>query len=261
MDYPLTPEKWASESIRPLVGTQVDALFYNLCSSDGYCCELENGQILMDNFEKLEEAWVWRYRENTKRLIAADANPPKLAVEYCRKLGIKALPVVRMNDPHDQCGYKYEATAFKIENPQFLIGYGDYVDWEQNAAGHPRPGTLDARCWGLFDYAHEEVREHKFKIIEEFITRWDNDGVSLDFERDPWYFREKDKPGNTAVMTELVRRVRAVLDRVAEERGRPQYLHVRVGPRIEESLRRGLDVRTWVEAFHYPHLRSSRGRA
>src|SRR3990170_14074 len=83
-DYSLTPEKWAAESIRPLVNTQIDALFYNLCSSDGYVCQLRSGQILMDNFDKLPDAWVGRYRENTKRLIAQDANPPKLAVEYAR---------------------------------------------------------------------------------------------------------------------------------------------------------------------------------
>ncbi len=55
-EYPLTPEKWAAESIRPLVNTQVDTLFYNLCSSDGYVCELESGPILMENFEKLDPA-------------------------------------------------------------------------------------------------------------------------------------------------------------------------------------------------------------
>ena len=80
-DYPLTPEKWAEESIRPLVNTQVDALFYNLCSSDGFACELKNGQILVDNFEKLSDAWVWRYRENTHKLVEAGANPPKMGYE------------------------------------------------------------------------------------------------------------------------------------------------------------------------------------
>ena len=46
-DYPLTPEEWVAECLQRLTNTQVDTLFYNLCSSDGYVCELENGQILM----------------------------------------------------------------------------------------------------------------------------------------------------------------------------------------------------------------------
>ncbi|HWB97719.1 MAG TPA: hypothetical protein VG672_13490, partial [Bryobacteraceae bacterium] len=80
-DYPLTRERWVEECIHPLMGTQVDAIFYNLCSSDGYVAELKSGELLMDSFPQLGDSWVWRYRENTKRLIAGDANPPKLAVE------------------------------------------------------------------------------------------------------------------------------------------------------------------------------------
>jgi len=247
VDYPLTPEKWASESIRPLVGTQVDALFYNLCSSDGYCCGLENGQILMDNFEKVGNAWVWRYRENTKKLIEADANPPKLAVEYCRKLGIKCVPVVRMNDAHDMY-FRYEVTAYKKANPHLLIGYEKgYVDWEKGVLSYPETGTIDSHTWGMFDYAHEEVREHRFRIVEEFITRWDNDGVSLDFDRDPWYFKTEGCEENCRLMTELIRRIRGVLDEQAKKRGKPQYLHVRLIPEIDVCWNRGLDIRTWVE--------------
>ena len=247
VDYPLTPEKWVAESIRPLVNTQVDTLFYNLCSSDGYCCGLETGQILMDNFDKLGDAWVWRYRENTKNLIAHDANPPKLAVEYAKKLGIKALPVVRMNDPHDQF-YKYEVSAFKLANPHLVIGHKTgYVDWEKGAQGHADPKSLDSRVWGLFDYAHQEVRDHKLAIIEEFITRWDNDGVSLDFERDPWLFVEEGKPENADLLTDLLRRVREVLDTTARARKRPQHLHVRVLPDVDLCYARGMDVKTWIE--------------
>ena len=37
-DYPLTADEWVGECMRPLAGTNVDCLLYNLCSSDGYCC-------------------------------------------------------------------------------------------------------------------------------------------------------------------------------------------------------------------------------
>ena len=84
VDYPLTPEVYVRESIQPLVNTHVDALFYNLCSSDAYCCELENGEILCDAFPTMDAAWVWRYRENVKKMVEAGANPPDIAVEYVR---------------------------------------------------------------------------------------------------------------------------------------------------------------------------------
>ena len=246
-DYPLTPEKWVAECIRPLVNTQVDTLFYNLCSSDGYCCQLQNGQILMDNFEKLGDAWVWRYRENTKRLIECGANPPDLACKYGHQLNLKVLPVVRMNDPHDMY-YKYEVSAFKLENPHLLIGHDKgYADWEKGWRGHPDKKSIACFTWGLFDYAHEEVRRHKLAIVGEFVTRWDNDGISLDFDRDPWLFKEEGDPKNAEIMTAFIGQVRAILDGTAKERGRPMYLHVRVIPDVDACLARGMDVRRWVE--------------
>ena len=245
VDYPLTQERWVAESIRPLVGTQVDTLFYNLCSSDGYCCELRSGQILMDNIEKLSDAWVWRYRENTKQLVAADANPPKLAVEHGHRLGLTVIPIVRMNDMHDMF-YKDEVSQFKLDNPHLLLGYGKYNDWEKGARAHPHRERMESLTWGSFDFVHHEVRDHKLAIIEEFISRWDNDGISLDFDRDPWLFQEGDGEANAALITEMVRKTRSVLDRESGKRGRPMYLHVRVIPDMALCLDRGMDVKAWV---------------
>jgi hypothetical protein len=245
-DYPLTPEKWVEESIGPLIDSQVDALFYNLCSSDGYCCQLNSGQILMDNFDQVADAWVWRYRENTKALVSNHANPPDLAVEQGHRLGLKVAPVVRMNDPHDQY-YKYEVSAFKLENPELLIGHKTgYVDWEKGVGGHPQPDSLAGQTWGLFDYAHQKVRDHKLAIIEEFVTRWDNDGLSLDFERSPVLFAEEGSDDNCRILTDFIRQVRDILERTARKRGRAQFLHVRVLPDLDQNWRRGMDVGTWI---------------
>ena len=138
----------------------MDTLLYNLCSSDAYCCELKSGELLCDSFDQLGNAWVWRYRENTKRLIAADANPPKLAVEYGHRLGLKVIPIVSMNDPHDQY-FKVRGEPVQKKNPHYLIGYGKYpIDWEKGVKGLPEhfKGGIDAITWGMFDFAHPEVR-------------------------------------------------------------------------------------------------------
>jgi len=75
-DYPLTKERWVEECIRPLMSTQVDTCSINLCSSDGYVCELKNGELLMDHFDSWPMPGCGATAENTKKLIAADANPP-----------------------------------------------------------------------------------------------------------------------------------------------------------------------------------------
>ena len=56
---------------------------------------------MANDVQQFDNSWVWRYRENTKKIIEAEANPPKLAVEYGHRLGLKVIPIVRMNDPHD----------------------------------------------------------------------------------------------------------------------------------------------------------------
>ena len=40
-----------------------------------------------------------------------------MAVEYARRLGILAIPVVRMNEMHDQF-FLYEVSRFKLANPR-----------------------------------------------------------------------------------------------------------------------------------------------
>lgn len=248
-DYPLTPERWVEECIHPLAGTRVDTILYNLCSSDGYAAELKSGELLMDGFDQLGDAWVWRYRENTKQLIEADANPPKMAVEYGHRLGFKVIPIVRMNDPHDQF-FRYEVSRFKKNNPHLLLGYGTYpLDWESGFKGLPAhlKRGIDSFTWGMFDFAHKDVRDHKLAIIDEFVSRWDNDGISLDFDRDPRYFRESGSTTNAALMTSLIRDVRQILERVSKERGRKLYFHVRVIPKVEACYERGLDVASWVK--------------
>ena len=106
---------------------------------------------------------------------------------------------------------------------------------------------MDSITWGMFDFAHKEVRDHKFAIIEEFITRWDNDGISLDFDRDPRFFREFGKVENAALMTDLIRRVRKTLDSTARVRRQASFTFMfRVIPCIDVCYERGLDVTTWV---------------
>jgi hypothetical protein len=62
---------------------------------------------------------------------------------------------------HDQF-LKYEVSRFKKQNPQFLLGYGKYpIDWEGGFKKFPPELKMgiDAVTWGMFDFAHPEVRD------------------------------------------------------------------------------------------------------
>src|SRR5665213_2087929 len=93
-DYPLTRKRWVEECIHPLASTQVDTILHNPCSSDAYVCELKNRELMANDVLQFDNSWVWRYRENTKKIIEADANSPKLAIEYGHRRGFKVILIV-----------------------------------------------------------------------------------------------------------------------------------------------------------------------
>ena len=47
-----------------------------------------------------------------------------------------------------------------------------------------------------------------FAIITELLERFDIDGVEIDFNRHPTFFRRAEQTQNAYLMTDLVRRVR-----------------------------------------------------
>jgi hypothetical protein len=100
------------------------------------------------------------------------------------------------------------------------------------------------------------VRDYTFRLIEEAVRRYDCDGIELDFNRFPRFF--KDGAGTTdervAKMNSLVERIRRMVDDVGRERKRKLILSVRVPsnynrtpPTPETARELGCDVPAWVQ--------------
>jgi len=96
-----------------------------------------------------------------------------------------------MNDGHAQ---EILETKFWVDHPEFHCFNPDQ--------GH----TLD--------YGHKEVRDHMFLLIQEAVQRYDCDGIELDFNRFPIFFKDG-TPGEQRIakMNELVGRIRKMLDK------------------------------------------------
>jgi hypothetical protein len=90
-----------------------------------------------------------------------------------------------------------------------------------------------------------------FAFVAEAIQNYDIDGLHLDFFRHPVFFRStaKEQPATaeeTAMMTELITRIRRLADETGKKRGRPILLSVRVPDSVEYSRAIGLDIETWL---------------
>ena len=180
-----------------------------------------------------------RSAENTRYLMETAGGPVTVLSELCREAGLEFFPRVRMNSHylHSDPGSP-EYGKFRVEHPDLLIG----------RPGEDIPeGTIDWDIRTGKDFAYAAVRDYMYSIITELFERFDVDGVEMDFNRHPAFFRREESYQNRYLMTDLVRRVKERMKQVSAERGRDLELAVRVPPTIADSTKIGLDVRQWID--------------
>jgi hypothetical protein len=103
------------------------------------------------------------------------------------------------------------------------------------------------------DFGRDEVRDYTFRLIEEAVRRYDCDGIELDFNRFPNFFKGGTTDERVAKMNSLVERVRLMLNEVGQERRRHLILSVRppsnygrTPPTPDSARQIGCDVPAWV---------------
>ena len=186
---------------------------------------------------------IWRHVTCMRRLLDQGIDPWHKTFEAARQTGIAVFAGIRMNDlHHTKQNPTYEAwkpfyVSELARDPRYFIG-DDHAHWSDSpslAAGSQ-----------LLSFVHDEVRQHRLNIIEELIERYDLDGVELDFQRHGLFFAQSQVERGTPLMTDLIRQIRAVLDRYEQKRDHPICLFVRVPSWVEGCLEAGLDVPTWI---------------
>ncbi len=170
---------------------------------------------------------------NLEKFFAAGVDPYAIMLAETRRRGREALLSFRMNDDH---GETFLRSQFMADHPDFLLGGPKY------------------HGFGALDFAHDEVRDYTFRLIEEAACRYDCDGLELDFNRFPYFFKTGTTAERIAKMNALVERVRHLLDDVGRERNRHLILTVRVPsnlgrtpPTPETAREIGCDVPAWVD--------------
>ena len=108
---------------------------------------------------------------------------------------------------------------------------------------------LEGGWWkpGLWNFAVPEVRQYKVAVLREVAERYDLDGINLDFGRHPPYLPAGKQWEQREALTDFVRQVRLMLQAVAEKRGRPFLLSVRVADSVPGCHFDGFDIESWVQ--------------
>ncbi len=185
-----------------------------------------------DERAKWPDSEKQRFR-NLKSFFDAGIDPYAVMLAEAKRRSREALLTFRMNDDH---GNDFLRTQFLVDHP----------DWSL--------GTKQYQGKGAMDFGRDEVREYTFRLIEEAVRRYDCDGIELDFNRFPRFFKDGSTAERVTKMNALVERVRKMLDDVGLQRGRRLVLSVRVPsnfgrtPPMPETARQlGCDVPAWVK--------------
>ena len=163
--------------------------------------------------------------------------PMEVISGLCKRAGLEFFPSVRMNEHYDMPESAPQYSNLRRDNPEYLIGKGEDI---------PFP-TLE---WGIrtgLDYAVPEVRSYMASIVVELVSRWDVDGIELDYMRHPAFFRIEEGYPNRYLMTDFISYIRQQMDEIGEAKGRALDLIVRVPPTLRDCARVGLDVETWIK--------------
>ncbi|MBC8354196.1 MAG: family 10 glycosylhydrolase [Planctomycetes bacterium] len=218
-------EQWIENLFGPLKDSHVDALFW---------CDGAGGNTANYDSKVLERTGVRSGQPRTyiDRWIDEGNDPPTIVVREARKRKLDVFYSFRINDIHDSF-IPDEMPTFKVEHPEWMLGeqkYGDVTSFKT-----------------ALNFAVPEVRELKFRVIQELFQKYDFDGLEIDFLRSSPYFLPGTETKNSHLLTELLRRVRQHLNERARERGHSIRLAVRVNESLHTCRLDGYDVPTWID--------------
>ena len=176
----------------------------------------------------------WKFAAKKFRDLGID--PYRVMVRRARENGVSPWMSMRMNDIHFVTSDKLSRTAsFWRDHPEFRI----YPN--EKALGSRRPWTDFT-----LDFAHKEVRDYNFAMARELLTRYDCDGLELDFLRCVPCLRYEHAEEDAHFLTEFVRRVKRAADRAAADRDHPVGVAVRVPQNLAAARQLGFEVERWV---------------
>lgn len=217
-DDPGKASEFLNKRTTPLIGSQVDSIFY--CTG-------------VFNFYKHPS----RETELFRGLPGVD--PLKMMIEYCKKNQFEIFWSMRMNDSHDS-GRSVPLCEWKKAHPEYLVG--------------KRDDNFPYGCnrWSSVNYGLQEVRNKVYRILHDICSRYDVEGLELDFFRHPVLFSPQmtGEPVTQAQcdkMTGLLRRIRKMTVEMGLMKQHPILISIRIPDSVDYCKALGIDLIKWLE--------------
>lgn len=156
----------------------------------------------------------------------------RLWLDCLKKIGIRSWMSFRMNDAHEL-------------HSETSVLAPDYYYANPHLRRFVHRGNDDYFA-PLYNYALPEVRTRFLALIDEVLTRYDPDGIELDFLREAYLFPPGGEYSGIDIMNAFMREVRRTADRHEALRGHKIKIAVRTTASPETALWLGFDVACWV---------------
>ena len=162
-------------------------------------------------------------------------NDPMLyAKRFAEENQLEFFGGMRLNDIHDAYNPNGFPNAYKKAHPEYL--FGTFND---------RPPRGE---WSGYDFTHQEIRDNFVAIVTEMMENYPVDGIDLDFYRICGFFKgslyenRPATPQECAMMTDMIRQIRANAERIGRARRQPILLAFHLPDSPEVCRLVGLDV-------------------
>ncbi len=256
-DYPMSVED-VYTYVDELVGTQVTTLFLSPNFGMPVTYPTEVGDFIGEHAGPEFKAKIApdappgsseRGIVNMRAMLDAGHDPFGVVLDRAREQGLEVFVTWRLNEVHN---------VEQLDSLIFSRFWKEHPEWRIGKAGDPLPPIyLDilginthpvVASWlpGGLNFAVPEVRAHRLAQLRECLERFTVDGLELDFQRFPMYFKPGEEARHIETMTQFVRDVRALADEIGEKRGCPLRLCARIMARPEQNRAIGLDPVAWA---------------
>lgn len=236
MEPPLTPDSHAY-TVSQMASSGVDTLVY--------IAGVEGGTMLYDS--KVAEVWgtvvkkwthyVW-YRAGRilRQMIDDGLDPMKILCDRCHQTNILMLASAWVS-LHGGTRKKQEGlgrwSAFALDNPQFHVG------------PDPDPRAVDLPT-SRFSFMHAEVRQERFRVFEELLSRYETDGIELNLTSEPPFCRFNQTNELAPLITQWIKDLRKVADNAQRAQGRRKRIYARIPAHPDGWKTMGYEVPVWV---------------
>ena len=226
--YPITPDK-LRQVVRSMAGTDIGILQWRI----GGLITFHDSKIIEPFGSRgidLPLYVQWFIAQHVQDLIRSGHDPLVIVCDEAHRCGMELWPSLRMNDHHHTYeGLDCRGSAYYEAHPELHLPDGSY------------------------DWLKPQVRGQMLEYLEETATRYEIDGIDLDYTRLPPFFREEQADEGREAMTDFLRKTRAMLDRVGKQKGLTLglsaqiYNHELVPTALERAYNLGLDPGRWAK--------------